>query len=243
MTGEAQAGDPAGYAPVVREPRLADQVADRIMQTILSGQLTPGDTLAPERELSEQFGVSRTVIREAVRSLSGKGLLQAVGGSGVRVLAVDADTVGESIRTLVLSADFDYAKVDEIRGVIEVAAVGFAAERATPQDIALIEDALKQMRQQIDDAEACARADLAFHRALTLAAHNELFLMLHDSLYAPLIAIRRHNLARGVTRRRRIVTAHRRILDAVRGGDPEQAAERMREHLGEVRRAWSETAG
>jgi GntR family transcriptional repressor for pyruvate dehydrogenase complex len=242
MTSETEADGPAVFEPVVREPRLADQVADRLQQTILSGQLRPGDALPPERDLSQQFGVSRTVIREAVRSLSGKGLVQAVGGSGVRVLAVDAAVVGESMRALVQGAAVDYAKVDEIRRVIEVAAVGFAAERAMPEDIAVIEQALKRMRDHIDDVEACAQADLAFHRALALATHNELFLMLHDSLYAPLIEVRRLNLARGITRRRKTVAAHRRILDAVRQGDSEQAAVRMREHLGEVRRGWSEIA-
>jgi GntR family transcriptional regulator, transcriptional repressor for pyruvate dehydrogenase complex len=241
VTRHARDDGPALFEPVVRERRLADQVADRLRQTILSGQLKPGDALAPERDLSQQFGVSRTVVREAVRSLSGQGLVQAIGGSGVRVLAVDAGTVGESMRALMQSADVDYGKVDEIRRVIEVAAVGFAAERATPEDLAVMEQTLTQMREHIDDLEVCAQADLAFHRALALATHNELFLMLHDSMYAPLIEVRRHNLARGVTRRRKTVTAHRKILSAVRHGDAGQAAAMMREHLGEVRRGWSET--
>ena len=242
MTRDAHGNGPTVFQPVVRERRLADQVADRLKETILSGQLKPGDALAPERDLSQQFGVSRTVVREAVRSLSGQGLVRAIGGSGVRVLAVDADTVGESMRALMQSAAFDYAKVDEVRRVIEVAAVGVRRRAGDARGPGADRADADQMRDHIDDLEVCAQADLAFHRALALATHNELFLMLHDSLYAPLIEVRRHNLARGVTRRRKTVTAHRKILSAVRRGDAEQAAAMMREHLGEVRRGWSETA-
>jgi GntR family transcriptional repressor for pyruvate dehydrogenase complex len=230
------------FEPLQRGQRLADRVADAIRQTLLSGELKPGDALPSERELSKQFDVSRTVIREAIRSLSGKGLVQAVGGSGVRVLAVDVDTVGESMRNLVHGAAFDYAKVDEIRHVIEVAAAGFAAERATSEDIAVIERSLKAMNDQLGDLDVCVQADLAFHRALAVATHNELFLMLHDSLGAPLVDVRRRNLERGgVTRRKRIVAAHRRILNEVKRGDPEGARRMMRDHLGQVREAWSKT--
>lgn len=235
-------GIPAAFEPLQRGQRLADRVADAIQQTLLSGELKPGDVLPSERELCKQFDVSRTVIREAVRSLSGKGLVQAVGGSGVRVLAVDANTVGESMRNLVHAAGIDYAKVDEIRHVIEVAAAGFAAERATAEDIGVVERSLEAMSDKLEDLEACVQADLAFHRALAVATQNELFLMLHDSLGAPLVDVRRRNLERGgLARRKRIVAAHRRILNEVKRGDPERARAMMREHLGQVRDAWSST--
>jgi GntR family transcriptional repressor for pyruvate dehydrogenase complex len=242
MNDEATGGGQAAFAPVRREPRLADKVADAILETILSRRLKPGDALPPERELSQQFGVSRTVIREAVRSLAGKGLVQAVAGSGVRVLAVDTDTVSESMRNLIRGAEFEYGKVHEMRRVIEVAAAGFAAERATSADIVVIERALLAMRQQLDDLEACVQADLAFHRALAIATHNELFLVLHDSLGDALLEVRRRNLGRGAARRRRVVAAHDEILEAVRRHDSEAAQAMMRNHLGDVRAAWSESA-
>jgi GntR family transcriptional repressor for pyruvate dehydrogenase complex len=230
------------FEPLRREPRLADRVADTLRDTIVSGELRPGDALPSERDLSQQFGVSRTVIREAVRSLSGKGLLEAVGGSGVRVLAVNADTVGESMRHLVLGAELDYPKVDEVRRVIEVAAAGFAAERATPQDAAVIESALGAMSDRLDDLETCVQADLAFHRGLAVATHNELFLLLHDSLGQSLLEVRRRNMGSGgMARRRRTVAAHRRILAAVKRRDPERARAMMREHLGQVKDAWAKT--
>src|SRR5437867_12969358 len=102
---------------------------------IASSRLKPGDTLPPERELGKQFGVSRTVIREAVRALKGKGMLEVRSGSGVRIVAVDESTVRESMRHFVHGSMVDYSKVDEVRRVLEVAAAGLAAERATAEDV------------------------------------------------------------------------------------------------------------
>jgi GntR family transcriptional regulator, transcriptional repressor for pyruvate dehydrogenase complex len=228
--------DSGGLAPITRSARLADTVAERIAERILTGEVAAGDTLPPERELCREFGVSRTVIREAIRSLSGKGLVEAVGGSGVRVLTVDAATVGESLRNLLRSSDVDYAKVDEVRRAIEIAAAGVAAARRTPEDVARADGELRRMRDRIDDLEECVQADLAFHRAIADATRNELYSMLLDSLGAPLADVRRTNLGRGgIARRRRIIAAHRRILDAVAAGDADGARTAMESHLDEVR--------
>ena len=224
--------------PVARSARLADTVAAAIAERILSGVVLPGEALAPERELCHEFGVSRTVIREAIRSLSAKGMVESIGGSGVRVLAIDAGTVGESLRNLLRSSDLDYAKVDEVRRAVEVAAAGVAAARVTPDDVSRAEAELRRMRERIDDLEQCVEADLAFHRASADATGNALFSSLLDSLGAPLVDVRRTNLGRGgIARRRRIIAAHQRILDAVAAGDGERARAAMEEHLDEVRRA------
>jgi GntR family transcriptional regulator, transcriptional repressor for pyruvate dehydrogenase complex len=225
-------------APVPRAARLADAVADQIAERILSGAPAPGEALAPERELCREFGVSRTVIREALRSLAGKGMVESIGGSGVRVRAIDPGTVGESLRNLLRSSDLDYAKVDEVRRAVEVSAAGIAAVRAGREDLVRAEAELQRMRDGIDDLEECVQADLAFHRAIADATGNELFSMLLDSLGVPLADVRRTNMGRGgIARRRRIIAAHRRILDAVTDGDAERAREAMEDHLDEVRRA------
>src|SRR6195256_6690528 len=79
--------DGAVFNTIGREARLSDKVTDAILESIASNKLRPGDSLPTERELGEQFGVSRTVIREAVRALSAKGMLEVKGGSGVRIVA------------------------------------------------------------------------------------------------------------------------------------------------------------
>jgi GntR family transcriptional repressor for pyruvate dehydrogenase complex len=227
------------FNAVGREPRLSDKVTEAILETIASNQLKPGDTLPTERELGEQFGVSRTVIREAIRALSAKGMLEVRGGSGVRIVAVDEGTVRESMRHFVQGSAMDYGKVDEIRRVLEVAAAGIAAGRATPEDIAAINETIEQMDNACDDVELTVQYDIAFHRALASATHNELFLVLHDSMGEMLLEVRRQNLTRGgADRRRLVVDLHRRIRDAVEAHEPEAARAAMAEHLGAVQRGW-----
>ena len=116
---------------VHRKPRLADKVAESILETIRSQGVEPGTSLPPERELGLQFGVSRTVIREAIRSLSSKGVVTVVSGSGVKVVAVDVGTVRESMLNFVQGGKVDYDKVDEVRRAIEVAVAGHAARRGS----------------------------------------------------------------------------------------------------------------
>jgi GntR family transcriptional repressor for pyruvate dehydrogenase complex len=235
--------EPAVFHAIGREARLSDKVTEAMLESISAGALKPGDTLPTERELGEQFGVSRTVIREAVRALSAKGLLEVRGGSGVRIVAVNEETVRESMRHFVKGSELDYGKVDEVRRVLEVAAAGLAAERATPEDIARINETIEQMDSSCEDIEATVQFDIAFHRALATSTHNELFLVLHDSMGEMLLEVRRRNLSRGAERRRLVVEMHRRIRDAVAAHDPEAAKAAMVDHLGAVQESWQQQAG
>jgi GntR family transcriptional repressor for pyruvate dehydrogenase complex len=210
---------------------------------IASNDLKPGDALPAERELGKQFGVSRTVIREAVRALAARGLLEVKSGSGVRIVAADAKTVRDSMHHFVRGSMMDYAKVDEVRGVLEVAAAGLAAERATAEDIAKIDDTIVRFENECSDLEASVQIDLEFHRAVATATHNDLFLVLHDSIGEMLVEVRRRNLSRGRDERRLVVKMHRRIHDAIAAHDPAAAQEAMRAHLGQVKATWSDTAG
>jgi GntR family transcriptional repressor for pyruvate dehydrogenase complex len=218
-------------------------VTDAILEMIASGQLKPGDALPPERELGNQFGVSRTVIREAVRALSAKGLLEVRSGSGVRIVAVDAETVSESMRHFVQGSMMDYSRVDEVRRVLEVAAAGIAAERATEDDIARMDDTIVRFENECSDLEKSVLIDLEFHRVVASATHNELFLVLHDSIGQMLVEVRRRNLSRGRPERRLVVEMHRRIRDAIAAHDPPGARQAMRDHLGHVQATWTDETG
>jgi GntR family transcriptional repressor for pyruvate dehydrogenase complex len=215
-------------------------VTQAIIEMIASSQLKPGDTLPPERELGKQFGVSRTVIREAVRALKGKGMLEVRSGSGVRIVAVDESTVRESMRHFVHGSMVDYSKVDEVRRVLEVAAAGLAAERATTEDIEQIDDTVERFANECSDLDASVRIDLEFHRAVARATHNELFLVLHDSIGEMLIEVRRRNLSRGRSERRLVVDMHRRIRDGIAAHDPAAAQQAMADHLGHVQATWED---
>src|SRR3954468_10699675 len=232
--------DNTAFTAIHREPRLSDKVTEAIIETIASNKLKPGDTLPPERELGKQFGVSRTVIREAVRALAAKGMLEVRSGSGVRIIAVDEKTVRESMRHFVQGSDLDYGKVDEVRLVLEVAAAGLAAERASAEDIAAMDDAIAALENECSDLDKSVEHDLAFHRAIATATHNELFLVLHDSMGEMLIEVRRRNLSKGRDERRLVVGMHRRIRDGIAAHDADAAREAMGDHLGHVVATWAD---
>jgi GntR family transcriptional repressor for pyruvate dehydrogenase complex len=227
---------------VHREARLSDKVTQAIIETIASNRLKPGDVLPPERELGKQFGVSRTVIREAVRALAAKGLLEVRSGSGVRIVAADESTVRESMRHYVRGSSVEYGKVDEMRRVLEVAAAGLAAERAGEADIEAMDATISAFENECTNLEKSVEHDLAFHRAIARATHNELFLVLHDSMGEMLLEVRRRNLSRGRNERRLVVGMHQRIRDAIAAHDPPAAQQAMRDHLGHVQATWSDSA-
>src|ERR1051325_7140710 len=97
QSGGPALGSGAVFAPIARSPRLSDKVAAQLLASIKSGQLSAGSRLPSERELGEQFGVSRTVIREAISSLAARGVIEVRSGSGVHVAAVNAAQVSEQM--------------------------------------------------------------------------------------------------------------------------------------------------
>jgi GntR family transcriptional regulator, transcriptional repressor for pyruvate dehydrogenase complex len=242
MIGAVTRSGPVGDNPaalfeqISREPRLSDKVADMMLETILSRRLRVGDRLPSERELGEQFGVSRTVVREAVRALVAKGVIEVRSGSGLRVAAVNAAAVSESMSLFLRGGDLDIEKVHEVRRLIEVHIAGLAAERASSDDIAQLREIHERMRREAGDVEAAARDDLEFHRVIALATHNELFLVLMDSIGSSLIDIRRENLGSGSAPA--TLDQHERVLERIAAHDPEGARAAMTDHLEAVADWW-----
>jgi GntR family transcriptional regulator, transcriptional repressor for pyruvate dehydrogenase complex len=232
---EATAGTTL-FEQVAREPRLSDKVADMMLETILSNRLNVGDRLPSERELGEQFGVSRTVVREAVRELVAKGVIEVRSGSGLRVAAVDASAVSESMSLFLRGGAIDFEKVHEVRTLLEVHIAGLAAERADPEDVAALRAVDNRMQAERADVEAAARDDLEFHRVIALATHNDLFLLLLDSIGSSLFEIRRENLGSGSAPM--TLEQHARVLDRIAAKDPDGAREAMAAHLDGVAAWW-----
>src|SRR6266566_7765181 len=145
------------FQQVAREPRLSDKVSQLMLDTILSGKLMPGDKLPSERELGEQFGVSRTVVREAVRALVAKGVIEVRSGSGLRVAAVDAAAVSESMSLFMHGGGIEFEKVHEVRTVLEVHIAGLAAERATRDDLARLRELHERREAGPGPGEPAAR--------------------------------------------------------------------------------------
>jgi GntR family transcriptional repressor for pyruvate dehydrogenase complex len=226
------------FTRIRREPRLSDRVAALLLETIVARGLQPGDRLPSERELGEQFGVSRTVIREAVRALAAKGVIEVRTGSGLRVAAVDASAVSESMSLYLRGGTVEYPKVHEVRRLLEVEIAGLAAERARDADVARMRTICEQMEAALDDVERAARLDLAFHRAIARATANELYLLLLDSIGEALLEVRRGNLRTGAAPE--AVRLHREIVARIASHDAAGARRAMAEHLHHVERHWRE---
>jgi GntR family transcriptional repressor for pyruvate dehydrogenase complex len=222
--------------------RLSDKVADELLSSITVRGLRPGDKLPSERELGEQFGVSRTVVREAVRALAAKGLIDARSGSGLRVAEVPARAVSESMSLYLRGRDrLAYTQIHEVRSMIETSVAGLAAERATEQDIGLLREVCERMGEALDDLEWVSRADVDFHRTLAQLTHNELWVIMLDSIGDVLLEIRRATLD-VPGRPLKGLLAHREILGAVERRDASAAREAMRLHLADSVTVWQSSA-
>lgn len=226
------------FTQVKREQSLSDKVSDTLLESILSRRLQPGDRLPTERILGEQFGVSRTVIREAVRSLVAKGVIEVRSGSGLRVAAVEAAAVSDFMSMFLRGqGPMNYEKVHEVRAMIEVQISRVACERATPRDLDELRAAYDLMERTTEDVEACSLADVGFHRTIAKITHNELYIVMLDSISDVLLDVRRATV--GIPDRpKKALRYHRTILERIAERDPVGAEASMREHLDESVSVW-----
>lgn len=218
--------------PLEREQRLFERVAEKIMELISSGAWKPGYRIPPERELSESFGVSRTVVREAVKALEARGVLESTTGSGVSVRLADVGMVSRSLETYMqLSNPVDFEiRLNEVRRVLEVELVALAAGRATPEQLTQLREICQQMRTG-GSAQEMAELDFHLHVTLAEATQNELFKV----LLAPLLGALRDQIIltwQDFTQSVDVVLdQHETIVRAVEAGDAEAARQAMTRHL------------
>jgi GntR family transcriptional regulator, transcriptional repressor for pyruvate dehydrogenase complex len=216
-----------------REPRLYERLADKILGFISSGTWKPGFRLPPERELSEAFGVSRTVVREAVKALEARGVLESIAGSGVSVRLVDFDMVSRSLQTYMqLSNRVDFEiRLNEVRRVLEVEMVALAASRITPEQRTQLRQICKQMREGKNTAKQMAELDFRLHLTLAEATQNDLFKVLLAPLIHQLrdqIILTWEDFPRPVEQ---VFDQHEAIVSAVENGDADAARQAMTKHL------------
>lgn len=204
---------------------LHGQVARGLAGLILSGEVAPGDALPNEEKLSTDLGVSRTALREAIRTLAAKGLLESRPKVGTRVRSRDTwNMLDPDILGWLAAGDSVHAfarNLLEMRKIIEPAAAALAAERRSAAQLAIIEAACDAMAAA-PDREAWSTADLHFHQAILAATGNELLNALGATIGAALdIGFR--FAAHGARSFRNSLPLHEAILDAIRAGDAERA--------------------
>jgi GntR family transcriptional regulator, transcriptional repressor for pyruvate dehydrogenase complex len=236
---------PAGSAPrraggnavykLIRTSRLYEQIVQQIEESILKGSLKAGDQLPAERELAIRFGVSRTAVREAVKALREKGLVEAYSGRGTFITDGTSQAVRQSFDLMVkIGQPEGSTDLAEVRSILEPEIAALAAERAEESDRATLREAVAVMDRSLKDADAYIEADLDFHLALAEAAANPLILSLIDSIVGLLREQRlRIFQVEGGPQRGQI--HHKRILEAMEKRDAKMARDAMKAHLEQVR--------
>lgn len=219
----------------VQPSRLYEQIVRQIEEAVIQGTLKEGDQLPAERELAQQFGVSRTAVREAIKTLHEKGLVEALAGRGTFVTDGKSNSMRQSLDRIVKSGQENgIASLIEFREILEPEIAALAATRAGGQDIAAMQEAVRIMDGAQQDAEVFIEADLDFHLALAEAAANPLVLSLIDSIVG-LLREQRLSMFHSADSPARGQLHHRRILDTIMRRDPEAAREAMIAHLRQVR--------
>lgn len=224
------------YNPI-QSSKLYEQVTHQIERRILSGELRSGDRLPTERELAEQFQVSRTAVREAMKILAQKGLIEMRPGRGTIVIDGTPAAMRNSIGLLMKVKLGEVGGSDslvEVREILEGGIAALAAARATEADIEAMGRAIQAMDESLDNAEAFIAADNAFHEALARATQNPLVLVLVNSI-VPLLSEQRKQIFAVEGGPQRGQFHHKRILESIMQHEPEVARAAMHAHLQQVR--------
>ena len=214
-----------------RRTRLRDRAADQILDMVVSGGLSPGERLPPERELCERLDVSRTVVREALNLLEARGLISIEHGRGAVVSGGNTDAVRDTLGLILRVRPKALWELLEMRKILEVEISGLAAERATGEDVEAMRDQLRRMAASIDVPQGYVDADVEFHALLARGAGNGVLLTMLDPIVDLLRASRQVSAARRPGSALRALGEHEEILRRVEEGDAEGARREMRAHL------------
>jgi GntR family transcriptional regulator, transcriptional repressor for pyruvate dehydrogenase complex len=205
-----------------------------LRERLLAGSLRPGDRLIPERDLAAQLGVSRPILREALRALTVLGVVEIRDRVGTIVRRPDPSVLNDFFTFAFAQQSDVIDDVMQARIAIECQAVRLAAEQATVSDFEKLQQALARIVETIDDPDGGSAADFDFHRAVVNAGKSETLIVLHNSLSG--ILMRSHRDRRELLQvfdsmKTYLIEDHRRIFDAIVGRDPEHAEKVLREHF------------
>ncbi len=221
---------PLVFTPI-RQSRASGEIVSQIERAIFATELSPGDRLQSERELAEQFGVSRITVRDALRVLEARGLIRVKVGAmgGAFVEEANTDRVAESISTLIKLRRMTLSELAEARKVVEAATAELAAQRADAAAVSRLQQNVERARPLLREPITHADASMDFHVELARAAGNEVLyatVEAYRELLVPSIRDLRDPKSGRATQK-----AHEELVEAVRRHDPEGAREIMLVHL------------
>jgi DNA-binding FadR family transcriptional regulator len=219
----------------IRKMASYQQVAEQIKRSIVSGKLQVGEQLPSERKLQAQFGISRVVVREAMRALSAEGLIETQAGRGHFVSYQPSRTISDTLALSLLLEPDAVSQLVELLSILEEACARLATTRCTEKDLTAIESALNQMIETSCDSETFREASHQFHRALAEGTHSRFLALVTQSVLA-LFFVGSDELEPLFPDVRRIdprhwVPQHQQILAALRARDSNAALAAMSRHF------------
>jgi GntR family transcriptional regulator, transcriptional repressor for pyruvate dehydrogenase complex len=218
----------------VSEPRegSTEQVVSHVGALIVGGRLKPGDRLPAERDLAVQIGVSRPTVRAGLRALAAMGVVVSRHGSGTYIPSGPPRLGSAPLGFLAALHGFTREEMYEARRLLEVGAAGLAAERATPEQIAVLAEEVANLFSAMNDPQAFLVHDIDFHRSVAAASRNPIIAAVMEMISSLYYERRRETAALASQRNLRdAAEMHRRVYQAIRAGNPDAARSAMHEHL------------
>jgi len=216
----------------IRRSKVYEEVARQIQNHIFEN-LKPGDVLPPERELAQRFGVSRSSVRDAIRSLELIGLLEPQQGRGTVVCEPSADAVVGPLTAVIMQKRKLVKELLDVRKVVEPPLARRAALHVTDSLIGELEQLLERQSAKVRKGEMAIEEDNEFHYRIARAADNAVLLQIVDVLMDTLHETREKSLQTG-GRPQKSLAGHRRILAALEHRDPAASEKAMRQHIEEI---------
>lgn len=220
--------------------RLYEEIVTAIEEQVTQGELKPGDKLPSERELSEQFNVSRTAVREAVKALREKGMVVVHPGRGTFITNESSEVIQNYLGTqLRFSSGDGFSDLLQVREMLEPEIAAATCDTATQKDIELLQQIMEKMDAFVETSQnfngaAFIEANLVFHNLLAEMTRNTLVIL----LIAPIVRLIREQRQKSSITYEGALHAqqgHRNIVEAVKNRDKDAARKAMRDHIGQIR--------
>jgi DNA-binding FadR family transcriptional regulator len=213
----------------ITKTNLYEQIADTLEQAIIrSGKKI--EKLPSEQELCRRFDVSRTVIREALKVLKERGLIQSRNGEGSYISKPNTDTVSSAIGRIIRMDNINNDNLHDIRLILETSAARLAARNSGPEELQHLDDVIKKMSDLSIPPDERISLDADFHATIARAGGNELLRMFVEVMTILLSQYMVKGMSGGEGMKKTL-KQHRKILEAIRAGDPDKAEKAIRDHL------------
>jgi len=216
----------------VKHVRVSDEIVNQVKTLISEGRLKPGDRLPPERDLVKEFSVSRPSLREALNSLVAMGFLETK-GKRTFIKSVASESMQNPLSLLIKADTQKLFDLIEVRKAIETWGVFHAAQRATEEDIDQLRNIIDEMKKAFEAGRSWEKQDADFHLGIAQATHNTIQTHVMSTIY-DLLRESVAKIFRDQAKVKKLLDHHQRIFNAIKNHSPDNARERILEHLNYV---------